>query len=79
VLDSTKLKAKIGIEALPGVKTINNIAQEFGIHPVLVSQWKKRFRSKRRACSRVSEGQSFPPSTRNLSACIARSANSRWS
>ncbi len=34
-------KAKVGLEALRGVKTINEIGQEFGVHPVQVSQWKK--------------------------------------
>ncbi len=34
-------KAKVGLEALRGVKTINEIGQEFGIHPEQVSQWKK--------------------------------------
>ena len=38
---SPELKAKVGLEALRGVKTINEIAQEFGVHPVQVSQWKK--------------------------------------
>ena len=34
-------KAKDGLEALRGVKTVNEIGQEFGVHPVQVSQWKK--------------------------------------
>ncbi len=34
-------KAKVGLEALRGVKTINESGQEFGIHPEQVSQWKK--------------------------------------
>jgi transposase-like protein len=36
-----EFKAKVGLEALRGVKTINEIAQEYGVHPVLVGQWKK--------------------------------------
>src|SRR4051812_32902976 len=34
-------KAKVGLEAIRGVKTINQIAQEYGVHPVQVGQWKK--------------------------------------
>ena len=34
-------KAKIGLEAIRGVKTINQIAQEYGVHPVQVGQYKK--------------------------------------
>jgi len=38
---SSEFKAKIGLEALKGVKTINEIGQEYGVHPVQVGQWKK--------------------------------------
>src|SRR3978361_149236 len=36
-----EFKANVGLEAVRGVKTINEIAQEYGVHPVLVGQWKK--------------------------------------
>jgi|ERR1035437_4543615 transposase len=36
-----EFKAKVGLEALRGVKTINEIGREFGVHPVQVGQWKK--------------------------------------
>ena len=29
-----EFKAKVGLEALRGVKTINEICLEFGVHPV---------------------------------------------
>ena len=38
---SPQLKAKVGLEAVRGVKTINEIGQQYGVHPVQVSQWKK--------------------------------------
>jgi transposase len=38
---SSEFKAKVGLEALHGVKTINEIGQEYGVHPVTVRQWKK--------------------------------------
>ena len=34
-------KAKVGLEAVRGMKTINEIGQEYGVHPVQVGQWKK--------------------------------------
>jgi hypothetical protein len=37
-----EFKAKLGLEALRGVKTINEIGQEYGVHPVQVGQWKKK-------------------------------------
>jgi transposase len=36
-----ELKAKVGIEAIRRTKTINEIGQEYGVHPVQVGQWKK--------------------------------------
>ena len=38
---TAEFKAKVGLEALRGVKTINEISQEYGAHPVQVGQWKK--------------------------------------
>jgi transposase-like protein len=34
-------KAKVAFEAVKGLKTLNEIAQEHGVHPNQVSQWKK--------------------------------------
>ena len=38
---SSEFKAKVGMEALKGVKTIQQLAKEFEVHPVQVSDWKK--------------------------------------
>ena len=34
-------KAKVGLEALTGVKTVAEIALEYQVHPTQVSQWKR--------------------------------------
>ena len=39
---SGDFKAKIALEALKGLRTVNEIAGEHGIHPTQVSQWKKQ-------------------------------------
>ncbi len=36
-----QFKAKVGLEAIHGVKTINQIAQDHGVHPAQAGQWKK--------------------------------------
>ena len=38
---SAQQKAKVAIEAIRGIKTVNEIAQQFEVHPTQVSQWKK--------------------------------------
>jgi len=40
-LFGAEFKAKVGLEAIHGVKTINQIAQDHGVHPTQVGQWKK--------------------------------------
>jgi transposase-like protein len=42
---SPEFKSKVGLEALRGVKTINEIGREYGVHPVPVGQRKKESRS----------------------------------
>lgn len=36
-----EFKARIALEALKGIRTIQEIAREYDIHPVQVSEWKK--------------------------------------
>jgi len=36
-----EFKARVALEALKGIKTIQQIAKENDIHPVQVSEWKK--------------------------------------
>jgi transposase len=38
---SPAFKATVGVEALRGAKTLNEIGQQYGVHPVVVGQWKK--------------------------------------
>jgi transposase len=35
-------KARVALEAIRGIKTVQQIAVEFDVHPVQVSEWKKR-------------------------------------
>ena len=37
---SGAFKAKVGLEALMGVRTVGQIAREYEVHPVQVTQWK---------------------------------------
>ena len=38
---SPEFQAKVGLEAIRGLKTVNELGQEYGVHPVQISQWKK--------------------------------------
>lgn len=38
----SQFKARVALEALKGLKTVQQIAKEFGIHPGQVSDWKKQ-------------------------------------
>ena len=38
---SSEFKGKVGLQAVREVKTVNEIAQQHGVHPAMVAQWKK--------------------------------------
>jgi transposase len=56
-IPSSDHKAKTGLEAVRGVKTINEIAQEYGVHPVQVGQYKKQIQEQ---ASQLFEGKREP-------------------
>jgi transposase len=39
---SKEFKAKVALEAIKGQRTINELAQEFSVHPNQISLWKKQ-------------------------------------
>jgi putative transposase len=41
---SAEFKAKVALEALKGLKTINEISKETGIHATQINNWKKQAR-----------------------------------
>ena len=42
---SGSFKAKVALEAIRAVKTTNEIAQEYGVHPTQVGQWKNELQA----------------------------------
>ena len=42
---SPEFKSRVALEAIKGIKTVSQIAQEYEIHPVMVSNWKKEMLS----------------------------------
>ena len=75
---SPEYKAKVGLEALKGVKTINEIGQEYGVHPVQVGQWKRAIQEDAKSLFEVKRGPSRWLSIKNQSGSTARSASSKW-
>ena len=43
---SAAFKAKVGFEALVGLKTVAQLAREYGVHPTQVTQWKATIRDR---------------------------------
>ena len=43
--DST-FKARVALEAIKGIKTVQQIAKEYDVHPVQVSDWKRLFQER---------------------------------
>ena len=46
---SGDFKAKVALEAIRGIKTVNQVGQEFGVHPTQVGLWKKELQEQ--ACN----------------------------
>jgi len=40
---TSEFKAKVAIEAIKEVKTVSELAQQFQVHPNMISQWKREF------------------------------------
>jgi transposase-like protein len=54
---SVNFKEKVALEAVRETKTLNEIGQEYGVHPIQVSHWKKALLEK---ASEVVEGKRGP-------------------
>jgi transposase-like protein len=39
---SSEFKARVALEAIKGQKTLNELATEFGVHPVQIAHWKRQ-------------------------------------
>jgi transposase len=52
-----EFKAKVGIEAIRGRKTTNELGQEYGVHPVQVGQWKREIMEEARRLFETKRGR----------------------
>ena len=55
-IHTQEYKAKVGLEALRSSKTINQIGQEFDVHPVQVGLWKKAIQEQAKTLFEVKRG-----------------------
>jgi transposase-like protein len=39
---SSDFKVKVALEAIKGIKTINEISSEYGVHSTQITQWKRQ-------------------------------------
>jgi transposase len=51
-----EFKAKVALEAIRGIKTANEIAQVFGVHPTQVGLWKKELQDQASSLFDVKRG-----------------------
>jgi len=53
---TAEFKAKVGLEAIRGTKTINEISQVYGVHPTQVGLWKKEIQERAKTLFEVKRG-----------------------
>jgi len=66
-------KARVALEALRGIKTVQQIAKEYDLHPVQVSDWKKILQERLASVFEAgggSEAESFEKERQELHAKI---------
>lgn len=39
---SDEFKARVSLEAVKGVKTLSELSSTYGVHPTVISQWKRQ-------------------------------------
>lgn len=66
---SSDFKKKVALEALREQKTINQIAKDFKVHPVQVSEWKRQLLE---GCGAVFEGSNHQESREEEIAALER-------
>lgn len=73
-----EFKARVALEAIRGIKTIQQIGKEFEVHPVQVSEWKKALLEGARAVfgpgAGRSEGEDFEKERGDLHSKIGQLA-----
>ena len=53
---SGEFKAKVALAAIRGEKTVNELATEYGGHPVQITQWKRVLQEEAPGCYRAAAG-----------------------
>ena len=51
-----EFKAMVALEAIRNIKTVNEIAQDFGVHPAQVGQWKRELQEQAAGLFEVKRG-----------------------
>jgi transposase len=73
-----EFKARVGLEALKGIRTIQEIAKEYQVHPLQVSDWKKKMLEGSgdvfKAAKKKTDEESFEAQREQLHAKIGQQA-----
>ncbi len=75
---SGTFKAKVALEAIRAVKTVNEMAQEYGVHPTQVGQWKKDLHEQAADLFDVKRGPNPADPSASPERLTPRSGGSRW-
>jgi transposase-like protein len=69
---TSDFKAKVALEAIKGQRTVNELAQEFEIHPNQISIWKKQLLGSRRMFLAVARIARLRKTSRSVTVSIRK-------
>ena len=74
---SAEFKAKVALEAIKGVRTVNEIGAHYEVHPTQVAQWKKQAVEHLRAASKMAAKPTSEQMKNYRTCSTSRSASSK--
>jgi putative transposase len=76
---SAEFKARVALEALKGLKTVNELASTYGVHPTQIAHWKHRLQKEMAEIFRDAGTSGSATRRRYTRSCINKLDNSKWS
>ena len=76
---SAAFKARVALEALKGLKTVNELASTYGVHPTQIAHWKHRLQQEMPEIFSARRPSASKTTRHSKRSYTNKSGSSRWS